>query len=151
MRTLLYILAAPILLAACASTPAGEETPRGVAKYADDPRLGEEVDRICFASSIDSFGNNTRDTLTVREGRDHYLIEVMGVCTNLDDAMRIGLDSTGSCLRDMDAIIVSTQIMGGRDGSPFDTQRCTVKSIHKWNPDAEKADVEESSSAPQED
>ena len=146
MRPLLYTLAAPILLAACASTPAGEQTPRGVAKYADDPRLGEQVDRICFASSIDNFGNNTRDTLTVREGRDHYLIEVMGACTNLDDAMRIGLVSTGSCLRDMDSIIVSTQIIDSPSDSPFDTQRCVVKSIHKWNPDAE-----ESSTEPQED
>ncbi len=135
MRSPLCLLAAPALLAACATGTPNEDA--GIAKYADDPRLGPEVERICFTSTIDSFGNTTRDTFTVREGSDHYLIEVFGACTVLDNAQRIGLDATGSCLRTSDAVIVSDSIMGYDDAGPLDTQRCVVKSIHEWNPDAE--------------
>lgn len=141
MRPVFLSLAAPFLLAACATSDVHEETPRGIARFADDPRLGEEVDRICFASSIDSFGDTTRDTFTVREGRDYYLIEILGSCPPLDSAMRIGLDATGSCLSRHDAVIVSESISDFGDTSPFSTQRCLVKSIHKWDP---KAEAEES-------
>jgi Family of unknown function (DUF6491) len=141
MRLFILSLAAPALLTACATSGEHEDRPKGVAKYADDPRLGEEVDRICFASTIDGFGNTTRDTFTVREGRDHYLIEVMGSCAPLDGAMRIGLDATGSCLGRHDAVIVSDSIADFGDPAPFSTQRCLVKSLHKWDP---KAKAEES-------
>ena len=145
MRTLMLSLAAPVFLAACATSDAPEDRPRGVERYAGDPRLGEEVSSICFASTIDGFGETTRDTVVVRDGRDHYLIAVFGACTPLDDAMRIGMDATGSCLRKHDALIVSDSISDFAETTPFSKQRCLVNGIYAWNPEAKAEKSEEES------
>ena len=145
MRPSLAFIAAGLVLAACTTSDAEDASPTGAEQFADDPRLGEEVDRICFASNIDSFGDTTRDTFTVREGRDYYLIDVYSSCFALDDAMSIVIDSTGSCLTRGDHVIVSDSIMGPgsrRSSSPFGTQRCTVQSMYKWDPKA-RADAED--------
>jgi hypothetical protein len=139
MRLSLTLATALIALAGCASTEGSEREPTGVAKYADDPRLGEKVDRICFARNIDSFGDNTRDTFTVREGRDHYLIEVFGTCTPLEHAVTMKIDASTSCLTNGDRIAVSDSLMPQRN-QPFSTARCVVKSMYKWDPKAEKPD-----------
>ncbi len=139
MRLNLPLAAAMIALAGCATTDGSDRKPTGIAKYADDPRLGEEVDRICFASNIDSFGDNTRDTFTVREGRDHYLIEVFGTCTSLNHAVTMAIGSSTNCLTNGDSIIVSDSLMPRRDQT-FSTTRCLVKSMHKWDPKAEEAE-----------
>ncbi|MEZ6000764.1 DUF6491 family protein [Hyphomonas sp.] len=139
MRLSLTFASAMLVLAGCASTDGAERKPTGIEKYADDPRLGEEVDRICFANNIDSFGNNTRDTFTVREGRDHYLIEVFGTCTPLEHAVTMRIGASTGCLTNGDSVIVSDSLTIRRD-QPFSTARCVVKSMHKWDPKAEKAD-----------
>lgn len=149
MRVLIPALAFPLMLAGCTSTEGHEPEPDGIAIYADDPRLGEEVNRICFASNIDSFGNATRDTFTVREGMDHYLIEVHGSCFNLDRAERIALDATTSCLTRGDAVIVSDSISPFDSGTPGGTQRCIVKAMYKWDPKADAApDADAGADAP---
>ncbi|KCZ87873.1 hypothetical protein HHI_15518 [Hyphomonas hirschiana VP5] len=124
------------LLAACASAP-GEARPRGVAAYADDARLGEKVSNVCFASSIDGFSLNERDTVVLREGRKEYLVEVFGNCLDLESAMTIGIDSATSCLSKGDALIVSTSLTGSDIG--LGPQRCMIQDIYAWNPDAEAA------------
>ena len=143
MRLLVISLALPAFVAACTTSESAKDRPDGIERYAGDPRLGEEVDRICFASTIDGFGETTRDTVIVREGRDHYLLEIFGSCSPLDRAMRIGLDATGTCLRKNDALIVSDSISGFGEASPFSTQRCMVSGIYKWNPDAETEETDE--------
>ena len=141
MRPSLTLASTLLILTGCASTGSSEREPAGIAKYADDPRLGEEVNRICFASNIDSFGNNTRDTFTVREGRDHYLIEVFGTCAPLEHAVTMKIGASTGCLTNGDRIIVSDSLMPRRD-QPFSTARCVVKSMHKWDPKAEKTQDE---------
>ncbi len=138
MRPSLTLASTMLILAGCTTTDGSEREPAGIAKYADDPRLGEEVKRICFASNIDSFGNNTRDTFTVREGRDHYLIEVFGTCAPLERAVTMKIGASTSCLTNGDRIVVSDSLMPQRD-QPFSTARCVVKSMHKWDPKAEEA------------
>ena len=148
MRLSLSLAVACLALAGCASQAGGEPKPKGVAKYEDDPRLGKQVDKICFAANIDSFGNTTRDTLTVREGRDHYLIEIFGSCLPLDRAMTVAIDTSTSCLRKGDHIIVSDSLPGSSSGAAFSTQRCLVNAMYEWDPKAkpdtedEKADEE---------
>ncbi|KCZ87674.1 DUF6491 family protein [Hyphomonas jannaschiana] len=139
MRLSLSLFTALIAVAGCASTADTEPKPKGVAKYADDPRLGEEVDRICFASNIDSFGDNTRDTFTVREGRDYYLIEIFGSCPPLQHAMTMRMDSTMNCLTAGDHVIVSDSLTSS-SSTPFSKSRCLVKSIYKWDPKAGEAE-----------
>jgi hypothetical protein len=141
MRLKLTLAAAALALAGCASTTDTDAKPKGVAKYADDPRLGEEVDRICFASNIDSFGDNTRDTFTVREGRDYYMIEIFGSCPPLQHAMTMRMDSAMNCLTAGDHVIVSDSLTTS-SSTPFSKARCLVKSIYKWDPKADETPSE---------
>lgn len=130
MLRALPLIAAAAALAACTSIP-GTASPRGIARYADDPRLGEATNRICFASSIDGFSMNTRDSVLLHEGRDRYLVEVAGTCMDLEYAEMISLSAPTNCLTPGDAIIVS-RAMGGTLGP----QRCIITKIHEWDPKA---------------
>jgi Family of unknown function (DUF6491) len=142
MRLHLTLATAVFALAGCASTT-GAPKAKGAAQFEGDARLGAPVDKVCFASNIDSFGDTTRDTFTVREGKDHYLIEVFGTCSPLQHAMTMRMDATMSCLRKGDHVIVSDSLTGGR-GDGFSTQRCMVKEIYAWDPKAkDDADAEE--------
>ena len=133
LRTTAVILTSTLTLAACQSIP-GNPSPSGMAAYADDPRLGEPVDRICFAFSIDGFSNNERNTVVLREGRDEYMVEVFGACPDLEYAQSIGIDAVTGCVTRSDAIIVG-HVPGGTGMGP---QRCLIKDIRKWDPKAEK-------------
>jgi len=115
-------LAAAGLLAACATTTS--DAPKGAAKFAEDPRLGEPVKRICFNNSINGFSRNDRDTVVVSaRANDNFLIEVRGVCTNLRHAQSIGIDSTTSCVSRNDFLIVSDSAFSSH-GSGAGPDRC---------------------------
>ena len=136
------VLAVFALASACATTAPDE--PKGVAKFAEDPRLGEKVDRICFNRSIDSFHSNDRDTVVVREGvNDHYLIEVRGICPNLRRAQTIGIDAFSSCVSRNDALIVSSSPFSLNDETSIGPDRCLIRSIYKWDEDAENEEAGE--------
>lgn len=136
MKKHYFLLPLLTIAAACAST-SGEPRVRGIAQYEGDPRLGEEVRNICFASSIDGFGETTRDTVIVNEGRDYYLIETFGTCFNLDYAQSIGFDAQTGCLTKGDHLIVSENIMPtGRDRMSA-ADRCTISAIYAWDPEAQ--------------
>lgn len=136
------LLALPILIA-CTSVASDE--PRGAAKFADDPRLGEQVDKICFKRSIDGFSNATRDTVVLSAGvNEDYLVEVFGGCTNLRHAQRIAIDSSLSCVDDGDFLIVSENLFSDGRSSGLDPQRCAIDSIYKWDKRAEMAEDDNS-------
>lgn len=123
------------LVAACTSTVIDQ--PRGAAKFAEDARLGEKVDKICFKREIDGFTHTDRDTVVVSAGiNENYLLEVRGPCTNLRHALSIAIDAPLSCVSRFDAIVVSTSAFTLNDphGGP---QRCTINEIYAWNEDAE--------------
>ncbi|HPE47117.1 MAG TPA: DUF6491 family protein [Hyphomonas sp.] len=148
MRPSLALAVACVALVGCTTTPASKTDAkpeaRGAAKFADDPRLGEEVSQLCFAANIDSFGETTRDTIVIREGRDYYLVEMFPGCSNLRDAQGIVPRAHTSCLTKGDTIIVSDTMMPMRHepADPFSVQRCSVNAIYKWNPKAAKAEPE---------
>ena len=148
MRHTIALLATSLIVVACATTDDDTERLRGAEQFADDPRLGEPVDRLCFAARIDSFSQTTRDTIIVREGRDHYLIEVHGACQTLDHAQTVGFDAFGSCLTKGDNLIVSESI-APRRASAFNTDRCLVRGIYEWDPDA--AETEDDDDATNDD
>ena len=138
MTTLLrtsLITACAVALAACTTVPSDQSAPEA---YADDPRLGERVDRICFGRSINGFGETTRDTIVLNVGaNEHYLVETFGSCQDLDWAQSISLDQFSSCVTEADSIIPSTSAFGP-DRNGFPPQRCRIKSIYEWDPDAEE-------------
>lgn len=135
-----------LAVSACATDTSPEalaerEQARAEEVFANDVRRGEQVDRVCFTRSIDSFGETTRRAVVIREGSDRYLVETFGGCFDLDWAQSLAVDSFSSCLSKGDRIIASDSAFG------FDKQdlqrSCRVKAIYEWDPDAEAADDEE--------
>lgn len=113
------------------------EQDRRAEVFADDPRRGEEVRRVCFASQIDSFGETTDRAVVIREGRDYYLLETFGGCFDLDWAQSLAIDSATSCLTKGDRIFASDSAFGlGGDGLSH-AQSCRIKTIYAWDRDAE--------------
>ena len=140
MRLGHVLLFSSLLMASgCASTASDEdEKPKGLAAYADDARLGEQVKKICFTSSIDNFRSPERETVIVERGvRDEYILEVTGSCPNLRYAQRLALDTSLSCLTKFDNLYVYDSAFG-TISTPGSVDRCPIKSIHKWNEDALK-------------
>jgi len=127
----LAVLAATALVA-CSTAPA-EPRLRGLEKYAGDPRLGPETRSVCFASNIDGFSLNERETVVLQEGRDQYMVEVTAGCTDLEIAETIAVDAHGGCLTPGDSIIVARTL-----GDSFGSNRCLIREIREWNPKAGK-------------
>lgn len=132
------------VIAGCASL-AGEPQPRGAAQFAEDPRLGEKVDRACFTSRFDGFGETTDDTAIIEIGRDHYLVETFGGCFNLDQALAIGLGNRSGCLRRGDRLFVSESVFPSRSFGGRGLESCKINSIYEWDPDAEAEESEQDS------
>ena len=135
---------AALLLLGCATTTDenGEKPERGIAALKDDARLGEKVNRICFASQIDGFRANTRETVIVESGlRKEFILEMFGGCSNLRDAQAISLPSGFSCLSDKDNIIVHESVFTTAT-TPFSNQSCSIKSIHRWNETPDETDMD---------
>ncbi len=120
------------LLAACANGLPGQPVASGFEKFADDPRLGEPVASICFASNIDGFSMNERNTVLLHEGGDRYMVELFGSCPDLEFAQSVGVVAASSCLSKGDALVVS-DTFGGGSAQP---RRCSVREIRAWNPKA---------------
>jgi len=131
-----------LTLFACATLENTEDKPRGIAAFEKDVRLGPAVDKICFKRNIDGFRNATKDTVVLDAGvRDEYIVEVHGSCFNLRNAQAIQLDSNLSCLSKFDNLIVYDSAFGTRT-SPNSVERCSIKSIYKWDEKAESNEEE---------
>lgn len=135
-----------LALAGCAT---GDQTTNLAETETADPRRGDEVRNICFASSIDGFGESTRNTVVVSEGMDQYLVETYHRCFDLDFAQSLKIDSTLGCLSRGDTITPFDSVFGNNPGGAI-PQRCTVKAIYEWNADAvtEEATTETSDAEP---
>lgn len=144
LRTGLIALSA-LALAGCEST-GGPPAPQGMAAYADDPRLGEKVDRVCFASSIDGFSMNERRSVVLHRGSRRYMVEIHGTCPDLDNARAIGLATPTGCLMRNDNILVTSTF-----GSPGPgARRCMISEIREWDPRATAPDADDEAEAGEE-
>ena len=143
--TALALLTLPFLISC---TTVADTGPKGIAAFADDPRLGEQVSKICFKRNIYGFSNATRDTVVLSAGvNDDYIVEVFGGCTNLRHAQGIAIDSNLSCVDDNDFLIVSESVFPSNDRA-FDLERCAINKIHKWDKRA-TAEEEPETESPQ--
>jgi len=137
------ILPAIFIVTACASVSDTDDKPRGIAAFDGDPRLGEQVDRICFSQSIDGFSNAERDTVVLhRSHNDRYIVEVNGICSSLRNAQTIGLDSYTSCLRENDYMIVSESAFSLNDNIGPGPDRCLIDKMYRWDEKAKAEDDE---------
>lgn len=129
--------------AACA-TPATDEAgadggPAALAKT--DPRIGPEVDRICFQRSINGWStiDGDDDAIVLRRSvRDEYRVEYTGACRSSDFrfAQTIGIAGrpAGGCLTRGDRLLV--------EGPGDFVNRCLITQINEWNEDATAEDAE---------
>ncbi len=139
-RTAFAVLCFAVSACATGTSPeatAEREQSRSDAVFANDVRRGAEVDRVCFTSNIDSFGETTKRAVVIREGRDRYLVETFGGCFDLDWAQSLAIDSFSNCLSKGDKIIASDSAFGF-DKNDISRQSCRVKAIYEWDPDAEE-------------
>ena len=134
-------------LSACASALTPEEKAQQLSEslYADDPRRGEEVNKLCFASSIDGFSQTTKRAVVVSEGLRDYLVTTRFRCNDLDHALSLGVKSFSACLRPGDKLIGSDSAFGLNSTGPG-PQTCLVDKIYEWDADAEL--VETADAAP---
>lgn len=126
------------------STAPDEATGNDAEAWREDARLGEQVDRVCFASNIDSFRMATRGSVIVEEGvNDEYLIETVGNCYDLDRANSLSFDTFpgASCATKGDSIYAYDSVFGP-DRTDIPPARCPIRAIYEWNEDA--ADITES-------
>lgn len=140
------LLAPILLLAACESLP-GKPVPRGIATYQDDPRLGEPVERICFASTIDSFNTNKDRTVILRHGQKEYIVEVQGACPELEFAQAIGIDARTGCLTRTDALIVTSSLIG--QTTTVGPNRCLIRDMYTWDSKAKARTGEADKNTPE--
>lgn len=134
------------VVSACATATTPEqlearEQAKAEQVFADDPRRGEQVKRLCFASQIDGFGETTKRAVVVREGRDQYLIETFPGCFDLDWAQSLGVSSFSSCLSKGDRIFAFDTPFGNSRNA-IGHQSCQVKAIYKWDKDAGKEEAD---------
>ena len=108
-------------------------------KETADPRIGEEVNRICFGANINGWRavDDTDNAVLLQRGvNDWYYVELLGACDHrvLRFAQQIGIDSRpgGGCITRGDTIIV-------RD-TPGIPRRCSVLDMYKWDDDAKAPD-----------
>lgn len=137
----LAVIALPFLLlmAGCAS-PDGTTPAADRPDPLEDPRVGAEVDRICFASSISGFSAwDGEDGLILNRGpREKFLVTMLGACLPLDGAMRVGLDDRfgGGCLRRGDSLFISSSLIDSPSSDPFASGRCRIDRIYEWVEDS---------------
>jgi len=137
---LLSLFALPLLLS-CAT--AVDSSPSGIEAFADDPRLGEPVSKICFNRNIDGFNTSTKDTVVLSAGvNKDFIVEVFGSCQNLRRAQRIAIDSNLSCVTKGDHLIVSESVFPNNDRA-FDLERCAIDKIYKWDKRAKAEEEKE--------
>lgn len=147
-RLVLAITGAVLMLGGCATTD--EDSTSSKQAFLDelqnDPRVGEEVDSICFTGSIDGFTETTKRSVvvSVSPSRD-YLITTFTRCEDLDHAMSMAFNDFGACLRKGDKIIPFTSAFGP---SSMDTPSlgCIVDKMYEWDGDAEVSDEEDGDS-----
>lgn len=136
-KSILFPVAASALAlaaTACSTTEADTEAEA----WRTDARLGEKVDRICFSSSIDNFREATRNSVIVTKGvSDDYLIEMLGSCHDLRNAMSLSLDTFGgsSCIGKGDSIYAYDSVFGP-DETDLRPMRCPISAIYEWDEDA---------------
>lgn len=138
---IVYALMVFILTACATAANENGETPkpRGAEQFAGDSRLGEEVSRMCFASSIDSFSSNTDDTVVLElSPNKSFLVDVGRGCFNLDSAQSIAVNSSGGCVTRGDRLIVSDSAFGLSDASGIGPSRCLIRKMYEWNENAAK-------------
>ena len=109
------------------------------AEAGPDPRIGKEVNSICFQSTINGWRavKGEDDVVLLERGVNNwYRVELLGACDYrlFRSAISIGIDSRpgGGCVTRGDRIIVE-------DGPGFN-RSCVITRMYEWDEDAKAED-----------
>jgi hypothetical protein len=98
-----------------------------------DPRQGEPVKKICFASAINGWREiaGERHAVIVSKGvKEEYKLELFGVCDVSQAINSLGVSTRGSsCLTRGDDIVIKSTFSG--------STKCSIKQIYTWNENAD--------------
>lgn len=132
LKALIMAGSTAVLTAACAAVPAQPDD--DVAAIAD-PRLGAEVDSICFAGTINGWRTVEGDdeaVILTKGVSDDFRVAVSGPCSASDFrfAQTIGIESRpgGGCVTRGDVLLVES-------AGDF-VNRCFITRINRWDEDA---------------
>ncbi len=137
-RILVILLASLSLTAGLVSCSTVElDKPRGIAQFKDDPRLGKQVNAICFKGNVDGFSDAAGNTIVLREGINrHYRVSLNGFCPNLEYAQSLAFERQSGCARRGDYILLSDSVFSLDDGTGVIPDRCFINEIYEWDRDA---------------
>jgi Family of unknown function (DUF6491) len=114
--------------------------PRGVAMYEGDPRLGNPAEKMCITEEVDGIMKTEEQSVVIREGSKHFLVEVPRSCAEMEYARWVAMDvengtrfrGTQKCVSAGDNIYVSEASSG--PAAFLGPQRCVITALHEWHP-----------------
>lgn len=128
------------------------------ANFSADPRLGDQVDKICFPSTANRFAVTGEDTVILRvSAKDHYILETRAGCRSLERARQVSIKEAG-CTRKGDKLYVSEDLFP-RQGlmnrendrttrksllnseNKLRSNACRIEAIYEWNPETVQQDA----------
>lgn len=131
MTRQLIIFSMLVFLSSCTNAPVENNQEVQI-----NPRQGEEVRQICFASSINGWRevDGERSSVILTKGvSEEYKLDLSGICDLTYAFNSIATRTRGSsCLTRGDDIIFNDGLSG--------INRCMIKKIYTWNP-AEEAEA----------
>ena len=125
MTRQLIIFSMLVFLSSCTNAPVENNQEVQI-----NPRQGEEVRQICFASSINGWRevDGERSSVILTKGvSEEYKLDLSGICDLTYAFNSIATRTRGSsCLTRGDDIIFNDGLRG--------INRCMIKKIYTWNP-----------------
>ena len=125
MTRQLIIFSMLVFLSSCTNAPVENNQEVKI-----NPRQGEEVRQICFASSINGWRevDGERSSVILTKGvSEEYKLDLSGICDLTYAFNSIATRTRGSsCLTRGDDIIFNDGLSG--------INRCMIKKIYTWNP-----------------
>ena len=125
MTRQLIIFSMLVFLSSCTNAPVENNQEVQI-----NPRQGEEVRQICFASSINGWRevDGERSSVILTKGvSEEYKLDLSGICDLTYAFNSIATRTRGSsCLTRGDDIIFNNGLSG--------INRCMIKKIYTWNP-----------------
>lgn len=133
-RVLSFALLMPcLLLVGCAGGAGYGGSENDTAdSLANDPRLGEPVDTVCFAGGISGFREIGDMALVIRDApQSSYLVRT-GHCPNMKAIEGLKLEGGDQCLSRGEGLLVFDTQFPRQASLADQPDRCLVLSIHEW-------------------
>ena len=129
LTTLLFMLSA--LLTGCATT----QDEKAKIPLDSDPRVGEEVQKVCFVRDLEGWQNVDNDPKAVilrMKNRETFKLKLIGGCYPGMASLNLAVETSpgSSCFSPGDKVRTDGDLSSGYGSG------CKVTSIHKWDAQA---------------